>query len=65
MTSFFVEIWSVNMSLSLRSKKIEFASIGLAQDIQVGMTEGQYWQIARFYFEGCDFHALPYFIFVP
>jgi len=29
------------------------------------MTEGQHWQIARFDFEGCDFHALPYFIFLP
>ena len=37
----------------------------VAQDIQVGMVEGQHWQIARFDFEGCDFHALPYFIFLP
>jgi len=22
-------------------------------------SEGQHWQIARFDFEGCDFHALP------
>jgi hypothetical protein len=29
------------------------------------MTKGQHWQIARFDFEGCDFHALPYFIFLP
>jgi hypothetical protein len=29
------------------------------------MAEGQQWQIARFDFEGCDFHALPYFIFLP
>jgi hypothetical protein len=28
------------------------------------MAEGQHWQIARFDFEGCDFHALPYFIFL-
>jgi hypothetical protein len=26
------------------------------------MAEGQHWQIARFDFEGCDFHALPYFL---
>jgi len=37
----------------------------VAPDIQVGMDEGQHWQIARFDFEGCDFHALPYFIFLP
>ena len=30
----------------------------VAPDIQVGMVEGQHWQIARFDFEGCDFHAL-------
>jgi hypothetical protein len=29
------------------------------------MAEGQHWQIARFDFEGCDFLALPYFIFLP
>jgi hypothetical protein len=29
------------------------------------MAKGQYWHIARFDFEGCDFHALPYFIFFP
>jgi len=29
------------------------------------MAEGQHWQIARFDFEGCDFHALLYFIFLP
>jgi hypothetical protein len=29
------------------------------------MVEGQHWQIARIDFEGCDFHALPYFIFLP
>jgi hypothetical protein len=29
------------------------------------MTKGQHWQIARFDFEGYDFHALPYFIFLP
>jgi hypothetical protein len=29
------------------------------------MAEGQHWQIARFDFESCDFHALPYFIFLP
>jgi hypothetical protein len=34
----------------------------VAPDIQVGIAEGQHWQIARFDFEGCDFHALPYFI---
>jgi hypothetical protein len=28
------------------------------------MTKGQHWQIVRFDFEGCDFHALPYFIFL-
>jgi hypothetical protein len=37
----------------------------LAPDIQVGMAEGQHWKIARFDFEGCDFHALSYFIFLP
>jgi hypothetical protein len=37
----------------------------LAPDIQVGMAEGQHWQITRFDFEGCDFHALPYFILFP
>jgi hypothetical protein len=37
----------------------------VAQDIQIGMTYGQHCQIARFDFEGCDFHALPYFIFFP
>jgi hypothetical protein len=26
------------------------------------MAESQHWQIAKFDFEGCDFHALPYFI---
>jgi hypothetical protein len=26
------------------------------------MDEGQHWQIVRFDFEGCNFHALPYFI---
>jgi hypothetical protein len=36
----------------------------VAQDIQVGMDKGQHWQIARFDFEGCDFHTLPYFIFL-
>jgi hypothetical protein len=29
------------------------------------MAKGQHWQIARFDFEGYDFHALPYFIFLP
>jgi hypothetical protein len=29
------------------------------------MVKGQHWQIARFDFEGRDFHALPYFIFLP
>jgi hypothetical protein len=29
------------------------------------MAEGQHWQIARFDFEGYDFHALPYLIFLP
>jgi hypothetical protein len=38
--------------------------MSLAQDIQVGMPKGQHWQIARFDFEGCNFHALPYFIFL-
>jgi hypothetical protein len=27
------------------------------------MAAGQHWQIARFDFEGCDFHALPFFLF--
>jgi hypothetical protein len=35
----------------------------VAPYIQVGMAEGQHRQIARFDFEGCDFHALSYFIF--
>jgi hypothetical protein len=66
MTSFFAEIWSVNRSWSQESNKIKFASIGhLESDIQVGMTKYQHWQITRFDFEGCDFHALPYFIFLP
>jgi hypothetical protein len=25
------------------------------------MDEGQHWQIARFDFESCDFHDLPFF----
>jgi hypothetical protein len=29
------------------------------------MAQDQHWQIARFDFEGYDFHALPYFIFLP
>jgi hypothetical protein len=29
------------------------------------MAEHQHWHIARFDFEGCDFHALSYFIFFP
>jgi hypothetical protein len=29
------------------------------------MTEAQQGQIARFDFESYDFHALPYFIFLP
>jgi hypothetical protein len=29
------------------------------------MAKGQHWYIARFDFEGCDFHALPHFIFLP
>jgi hypothetical protein len=29
------------------------------------MAEGQHWQIAIFDFKGCDFHALPHFIFFP
>ena len=33
----------------------------VAQVIQVAMVEGQYWQIARFDFEGCDYHALILF----
>ena len=37
----------------------------VAPDIQVRMAKGQHWQIARFDFEGCDFHALSYFIFLP
>jgi hypothetical protein len=37
----------------------------VAPDIQVGMAEGQHWQIERFDFKGYDFHALPYFIFFP
>jgi len=37
----------------------------VASDIQVGIAEGQHWQIVRFDFEGCDFHVLPYFIFLP
>jgi hypothetical protein len=36
----------------------------LAQDIQVGMAEGQHWQNTRFVFECCDFHALSLFIFL-
>jgi hypothetical protein len=29
------------------------------------MVEAQHWQIAIFDFEGCDFHALSFFIFLP
>ena len=67
MTSLLAEIFSVYSTISQESKTIEFASIGLfvAPDIQVGMAEGQHWQIARFDFESCDFHDLPYFIFFP
>ena len=67
MTSFFATIQSIDRSFSQESKKIEFASIwtSVAPDIQVRMDKGQYWQIARFDFEGYDFHALPYFIFLP
>jgi hypothetical protein len=36
----------------------------VAQDIQVGMAKGQHWQIAKFDFEGCNFHALPFLIFL-
>jgi len=28
------------------------------------MDEGQHWQIVIFDFEGCDFQALPFFIFL-
>jgi len=67
MTSFLAEIWSVYMPLSPESKKIEVCInwTSVAPDIQVVMDEGQHWQIARFDFEGCDFNALPYFIFLP
>ena len=34
----------------------------VAQDIEVGMDGGRHRQSARFDFEGCDFHTLPYFI---
>jgi len=34
-------------------------------DIQVGMAKGQHWQIARFDFKDCDFHALSDFILFP
>ena len=64
MTSFLAEIWSVYRPLRHESKKIiNWTFVG--PDIQVGMAEGQHWQIARFDFEGCDFHALPYFILLP
>jgi len=59
MTSFMAEILCVYRNVSHEAKKIEFASIGLL------MAKGQHWQIARFDFESCDFHALPYFIFSP
>jgi hypothetical protein len=36
----------------------------VAPDIQVGMDEGQHWQIARFDFESYDFHDLPFFYFL-
>ena len=63
MTSFSATIWCVDTSFSQKSKKIEFASIwtSVAPDIQVRMDKGQHWQIARFDFEGCDFHALIFF----
>jgi hypothetical protein len=66
MISVLAEIWSVYRTLNNESKKnldcIDWTSV--APDIQVVMAEGQHWQIARFDFEGCDFHALPYFIFL-
>ena len=34
----------------------------LAPDIEFLMEKGQHRQIARFDFEGCDFHDIPYFI---
>ncbi|KAL3569551.1 hypothetical protein D5086_029441 [Populus alba] len=64
MTSFLAEIQRVYSPLSQESQN-NLVCINwtfLALDIQVGMTEGQHWQIARFDFESCDFHALPYFI---
>jgi hypothetical protein len=66
MKSFLAEIWSVYRNLSHESKKISLHQLdSVAPDIQVGIAEGQHWQIAKFDFEGYDFHALPYFIFLP
>jgi len=50
----------------MNPKKLVYINwTSVAPDIQVGMAEGQHWQITRFDFEGCDFHALPYFNFLP
>jgi hypothetical protein len=64
MTSFLAKIWSVDRSFSQESKTnlfcINWTSVD--PDIQVGMAKCQHWQIARFDFEGFDFHALSYCI---
>jgi hypothetical protein len=36
----------------------------VAQDIQIGMVEGQHWQNMRFDFEDCDLLALSPFVFL-
>jgi hypothetical protein len=62
--SFFVlKSVSIFSSSSISICFDHFSSV--APDIQVGMDEGQHWQIVRFDFEGCDFHARSYFIFLP
>jgi hypothetical protein len=50
----------------MNPKKLSLHQLdSVALDIQVRIAEGQHWQIAKFDFEGYDFHALPYFIFLP
>jgi len=65
MTPFLAKNLSVYRNFSQESNKVCINWTSVAPDIQVGMTEGQHWQIARFDFESCDFHDLPYFIFLP
>ena len=59
-----LESWYV-FEFEIQNHWVYINWISVGQDIQVGMAKGQYWQIARFDFEGCDFDALRYFIFLP